>query len=58
MAMSAPPSGRIAVWTASQTESNHGILSAMNSTAYITSAAPMIQSLSKTRYCSGSATHP
>ena len=42
-AMSAPPSGRITVWTASQTESTQGILSAMNSIAYIASAAPMIQ---------------
>src|SRR5262249_56978815 len=37
-AISAPPSGRTTVWTASHTESNHGILSATNSTRYIVSA--------------------
>src|SRR5437762_4998221 len=41
-AITAPPIGRTIVWTASHTESNHGILSATNSTAYIASAAAMI----------------
>src|SRR4051812_4103676 len=40
-AIHAPPSGRTTVWIASHTESNHGILSATNSTRYIASASPM-----------------
>src|SRR6185503_13064613 len=57
-ATSAPPIGRTTVCTASHNESNHGILSATNSTRYIASAAVMITGLSKTRNCSGSATRP
>ena len=34
-AMTAPPIGRIAVWTASHKVSNHGTLSAMNSTVVV-----------------------
>src|SRR5689334_5661818 len=40
-AIHAPPSGRTTVWIASHTESNHGILSATNSTRYIASARPI-----------------
>src|SRR2546421_275435 len=40
-AISAPPIGRTIVWIASQIESNHGILSATNSTRYMASATPM-----------------
>ncbi len=55
-AISAPPTGRMMVWAASQIESTHGILSAMNSTTYSTIAAPMTMSLSKTWNCGGRAT--
>jgi hypothetical protein len=40
-AMTAPPTGRIAVWMASHSESKYGILSAKNSIAYMTMAAMM-----------------
>ena len=55
-AMSAPPIGLIAVCTVSQTESSHGILSAKNSTIYITIAAAITMSLSNTLNCGGSDT--
>jgi hypothetical protein len=48
----------MAVCTRSHAESSQGILSAKNSTTYITSAAPMITSLLKTWNCGGSDTQP
>ena len=57
-AIAAPPTGRMTVCAASQTESTHGILSATNSITYSTRAVPMIQVLSNTWYCGGSETQP
>src|SRR5688572_13878254 len=57
-ATSAPPTGRIAVCTMSHSVATYGILSAQNSTKYMTAAAPMTRSLLKAWNCGGSSTQP
>src|SRR5688572_8999327 len=57
-AISAPPTGRIAVWMTSQMVSTYGILSAKNSIRYIAIAAAMTISLLKAWNWGGRLTQP
>src|SRR5262245_21463103 len=56
-ATSAPPTGRMTVWTASHAVSTHGILSATNSTRYSAIATLITAGCANAWNCSGNATH-